>query len=354
MWFFVATPLIPDTIEQVFDPSWLTEVLSIDHPGVEITGVVPGPKIERVSTNARFRIEGTIPEDLNPNLCVKGYYAPDAGGSKGAGIAEALFYRDVVGRTGVRTLTPVFVGVADDFSNAVILTEDVAEAGAAFLDALSPYSVDQTVESLGQLAQLHASTWDDPTLLATPWLQPHLTSVMQDRGIPEISGNFFGPIGALVPRTVAKPELLMETLAKVPEIAAKLGPNAVITGDAHVGNVFIDGSGQISLVDWQVCQLGNWFLDVGYHVGCTLPVEERRANYDHLVSSYLEQLAAKGHDIGLDQDKLRLALCCGLLYGFYLWAITLKVAPSITTAMLERLGTCVDDLDAFGVINAAA
>jgi hypothetical protein len=345
---------IPETFEHVFDPAWLNEVLGDRYPGVAVTNVIPGPKVERVSTNARFTIEGTIPEGLNPNLCVKGYYAPDAAPSRSAGIAEALFYRDVVGTTGVRTLTPVWVDVAEDFSNAVLITEDVAAAGAVFLDSLSPYSVEQTVESLGQFAELHASTWDDPALLATPWLAPRLTMVMQTRGLKEIRGNFEGPIGALIPESVRTPELLIEALTAVPSVIEGLGPLSVITGDAHVGNVFIDGEGKINLVDWQVCQLGNWFLDIGYHLGCTLPVNERREHYDRLVASYLEQLSAKGREVTLSGDQVRLGLACGLVYGFFLWAITLKVDPPITTAMLERLGNAVADLDAFGVILSAA
>jgi hypothetical protein len=37
-----------------------------------------------------------------------------------------------------------------------------------------------------------------------------------------------------------------------------------------------------------------------------------------------------------------------MLYGFYLWAITLKVAPPVTTEMLRRLGSAVADHDAYG------
>jgi Phosphotransferase enzyme family len=350
----MASLRIPSSLEEALDPAWLTEALSGSHPGVEVTNVVPGPKVERVSTNARFTIEGTIPEGLSPHLCVKGYYAPDARASASAGIAEALFYRDIVARTGVRTLTPVVAAVAEDFSDAVLITEDVAHAGATFLDSLSDYSPSQVDESLGQFAQLHASTWDDPDLEATAWLAPRLTSVMRVRGLPEIRGNFDGPIGAGVPKEAAKPEVLMEALAAVPALAAELGPRSVITGDAHVGNVFIDAEGRVNLVDWQVCQLGNWFLDVGYHLGCTLGVEERREHHDRLVDSYLEQLAARGREVELSSDQLRLGLACGLVYGFFLWAITLKVAPPITTAMLERLGTAVADYDALELVLSAA
>ena len=39
----------------------------------------------------------------------------------------------------------------------------------------------------------------------------------------------------------------------------------------------------------------------------------------------------------------------GMVHGFYLWGITLVVDAHITTAMLERLGTAVDDHDAFDI-----
>jgi hypothetical protein len=42
----------------------------------------------------------------------------------------------------------------------------------------------------------------------------------------------------------------------------------------------------------------------------------------------------------------------GLVYGFFLWAITLKVAPPITTAMLERLGCAVADHEAYDSVAA--
>jgi hypothetical protein len=39
-----------------------------------------------------------------------------------------------------------------------------------------------------------------------------------------------------------------------------------------------------------------------------------------------------------------------MVYGFFLWGITLKVHPTVTTAMLERLGAAVADHDAYGCV----
>ena len=42
----------------------------------------------------------------------------------------------------------------------------------------------------------------------------------------------------------------------------------------------------------------------------------------------------------------------GFIPGFYLWGITLKVDRRITTALLERLGTAVDDHHAFDGVGS--
>ena len=83
-------------------------------------------------------------------------------------------------------------------------------------------------------------------------------------------------------------------------------------------------------------------LDIGYHISCTLSPVERRKNETELLAHYLHRLRAEGGDPP-SWDDARRNLGAGMVYGFFLWAITLKVAPPITTAMLERLGSAVSD-----------
>ena len=47
---------VPDTLDEVLDPAWLSAALGLSFPGIEVTDVHPGPVVSRVSTNARFRI----------------------------------------------------------------------------------------------------------------------------------------------------------------------------------------------------------------------------------------------------------------------------------------------------------
>ena len=343
--------MIPETLDEVLSPPWLSEALSTRFPGIEVSGATLGPVISRVSTNARFQIECEqgLPEGLSPLLCAKGYFSEDGAQSRLAGIPEALFYRDLAANSGVRTLPSVCAEIDELASNAILLTEDVAAKGALFLDSLAPYSAAQAIESLEQFATLHGRSWNAPSLAETSWLQPRLAHVLRARGIKEIRGNFDGPIGSKVPLEARDGEKLVRALEALPSIAESNGSWCLLHGDAHVGNIFLDAEGRPSLVDWQLVQRGPWYIDVGYHLGCSLPAEERRLREAELLEGYLDALVAHGVERPSDEE-IRLGICCGLVYGFFLWAITLKVEPSITTAMLERLGAAVADHDALNEV----
>jgi hypothetical protein len=188
--------MVPNTLEEAMDPSWLSAALGQQFPGVTVASVVPGPIVSRVSTNARFRIEcdGPLPPGLPADLCIKGYFtdqSDSAAASRSAGVPEALFYRHLARGTGVRTLECFYADVDPATNHGVIITGDVAAAGATFLDALSAYSADQAAQSIEQYAVLHGRTWG-ASCSDKPWLAPRLEMTMKVRGLREIRGNFDG------------------------------------------------------------------------------------------------------------------------------------------------------------------
>ena len=178
-----TTVEIPESIDDLLSPGWLTAALSARFPGVQVERVTRGPVVERVSTNARFKIEGDLPDGLPPALCAKGYFGPVGRGSRNAGVPEACFYRDLAHATGVRTLNSVWADVDLSTEHGVVITEDAVEAGAVFCDALDPCTVDRTAETLEQFALLHAYAWEDAGLAESSWLTPRLAWILQVRGI---------------------------------------------------------------------------------------------------------------------------------------------------------------------------
>jgi hypothetical protein len=334
---------IPETLDEATSAEWLSEAL-----GALVTEVTTGEVDNRVSTNQPVHVE--LADGTARDLWVKGYFSELGRQYRTAGVPEAAFYRDVVDRTGVRTLRAVAAAVDFETQDNVVVTEDELGAGARFLHALDPYTPDQAAETLGQLATLHARTWLDPELEALPWLANRCALYTLTRGVAEIDVNFDGPIGAGVPESVRDSKRLFESYRRLGELVTSASPWSVIHGDVHIGNVYLDRDGMPSFCDWQLVQRGPWYLDVGYHLASVLTVNDRRRHEDDLLRHYLERLAAGGVTAPpFDEARDRIRL--GMVHGFYLWGITLKVDPRKTTVLLERLGTAVDDHDAYDAIT---
>jgi hypothetical protein len=341
----VTTAPVPDSLEQALSPRWLTAALQPRFPGIEIAAVVPGPVVDRISTNARFVIEcsGGIPDGLSPALCVKGYFNEIGRTARYVGAPEAGFYRDLAAVTGVRTLRSVYADIDPATRHGVVITEDVVAQGGTFLDGNSPYTPDQTAQTLAEFARLHAATWADPRYADTEWLAPRLGRVLDVWGLSNtieiVSRNFDGPNGTGIPDEVRDPHRLVDAYR---DLATPSGPWCVIHGDAHVGNLYLDAAGAASLVDWQLVQRGRWYFDVGYHIASTLTVPERRRTERDLLRHYLDALASHGVTPP-PWNEAWPAIAGGMLHGFFLWSITTKVQPAVIATLLHRLGTAVAD-----------
>lgn len=343
------TATVPDTLEQALDPGWLTAALGQRFPGVEVTTATPTGETSRITSNVRFHIDGTIPDGLSADLCVKGYFNEAGLQARMAGLPEALFYRDVADKTGMRTLRCVYAGIDLQATNAVILTEDVVAQGGRFLDGTSAYTVEQTAQSLTELAQLHGSTWG-----AVPddaWIASRLGMTLESRGAPLIAESFAKPHSADVPVSVRDADRLVTAYRAVADRALHAQPACVIHGDTHVGNVFIAGDGGPSWLDWQVVQKGPWYVDVGYHLASALTVGDRRAHEDDLLRHYLGELGARGGEPPAFDDARRL-IRNGEVHGFYFWAITIYVAPPVIASLLHRLGTAIEDHGSYAAVAA--
>ena len=346
----MSVVIIPATLDELLSPEWLNDALAIRYPGVQITSVTPGPIVERVSTNARFTIEGELPPGLSSTLCAKGYFSDAGRVSAQASVPEVSFYRDLADRSGVRTLHSVWADVDPETQHGVVITEDVVAAGGAFLDTLTPCTVDQVAELLGQFALLHAHAWEHEEVMEAQWLAPRLAWILHVRGLKEISGNFEGPNGARVPDDTRDAHALIDGYARLSSRTP--GPGwAVAHGDAHMGNTFLDGAGRLGLLDWQVTQYAPWGIDVGYHIASALEPDVRADNERDLLQHYLDALAAAGVANAPSVDEAWDSYRCGVVHGFFLWGITQFVTDDIIEVLLYRLGTAVSELESYRVLQ---
>jgi len=344
---------VPDTLEEALSPRWLSAALRPHLGDIDVVDVIPGPVVSRITTNARFRIvcSRPLPPTFSADLCVKGYFNDLGRAARVAGPPEALFYRDLAGEVGLRTLRAVYADVDRDSGHGVIVTRDVIVDGTSFLSAASEFSVDQAATSLGELARLHAATWNRTDLAEQPWLASRFDRIARPSNDEQIRRQFAGPNAANMPAAARDADRLLAAYRIVEQLASTADPWCVIHGDPHPGNLIIDRAGCPGFIDWQLVQCGPWFIDVGYHLAAALTTEQRRTAGHSLVLHYLDELSGHGIIPPGERDAWQ-AIRAGMVHGLFLWAITRYVDPPTIAIMLERLGTAVVDHDAFALTPA--
>lgn len=333
--------------EVVRSPEWLTAVLGESWPGAVVTGTTVTQRLQTVATKVRFQVGYAQAVDGAPAaLCAKGYFNPAVRG-RGTRV-EADFYRQWASTLPVRTPPCVHAAVDEETNHALVLMEDLVEAGATFLDPLVGYNAEQATGTLDQLASLHAATWEDKGEL-TAAFPPRLASLARVLTPEQLQTQLDDGRVPAVPDDVRRADRLLAAMGRLAGISDQ--PRCLVHGDLHTGNVYELADGSPGLIDWQVAQHGVWALDVGYHLAAVLDPDERARSERDLLDHYLDRLAAHGVTPPA-RDDAWWAYRAHLPYGFYLWAITRAVDRPIIEHLTGRLGLAVahhGSLDLLGV-----
>ena len=217
------------------------------------------------------------------------------GGLARLGEVEVGFYREV--RPSLDLEAPDLIGASFDRRTGrfVIVLEDLSAKQAAFCDTLTRLTTDQTAQVLSQLARLHGAT--SQRMPTAPWLGTN-------------SGDAFLPLIATgLPRLAGKVAERLPELAATPDgdrllrsyrrWAADLdtGPQCVLHGDPHPGNVYLlpsDPGRGAGLLDWQAVRRGHPLRDVTYHLVLGMTVSDRRTHERDLLAHYVAELATYG------------------------------------------------------------
>ena len=291
---------------------------------------------------ARFELDGARTVFVKTSATAAGTRL--FGGLARLGEVEVGFYRDL--RPVVDLEAPLLVGADFDRVSGrfVIVLEDLTARGATFVDTLSPLTVEQAAASLTTLARLHAGTHD---LRAWPrWLRTNSADAL----LPIVTASL-GPLGRRVERR--DPSLVAggggRLLATYGEWAALLdqGPQCVLHGDPHPGNVYLLED-RVGLLDWQAVRRGNPVRDVAYHLTLGLTTVARRASERDLLGHYLTELAAYGGP-RMDADDAWLAYRRMVGYAYVAATFTFGLGglqgDEIADEGLRRAVAAVDDLE---------
>lgn len=189
-----------------------------------------------------------------------------------------------------------WAGVDDGMFGAVLM-EDLSRASVRFCDARTPLRRDEVAAVPDNVALLHAGRWNSPWLETAAWLEHFASPESKGRAYfsmlgPGVIQDFVDTRRRSLPAELADAQRCTDLFWGLVEKSGD-GPQTLLHGDLHVGNVYFDG-GRAALRDWQVVGRGSPAFDVAYLIGSAMTIDDRRTSERELLRHYLDALAAAG------------------------------------------------------------
>jgi Phosphotransferase enzyme family len=330
---------IPTDRDTILDPAWLAQALNLVGDGDRVIAVEPVDSSKTVAEKIRFAV--TIESSdgarrIHP-LCAKGHFEGDINSLH----TEAAFYRHLRPTLDVRAPRSYYTGLDLEARRGLILMDDIVALGGTIGSAHEPYTPETCRDTLSQLAVLHASTWGDVSL-DVDWLAPRIalmTEFFPTQQLEQLLDDGRGPDLSPPLRDADKLQRAMLRTAEKPL-------TCVIHGDTHSGNSYRDAEGRSCWFDWQVTQRGHWSVDVAYHLGTVLTVEDRRTHEADLLRHYLAALDR----LGVPAPEFEEAwdeYASGFAWGYFLWVITRISSRAVVLLHVPRLGAALSDHDTY-------
>ncbi|KXX74382.1 hypothetical protein MMYC01_208548 [Madurella mycetomatis] len=176
-------------------------------------------------------------------------------------------------------------------TQGIAIMEDLAQSGCTFPPEVTSYPFEKVMNSVEQLARLHAQYWGqsqedhpwiwntcDPSLkfMCTPW-----DEIVRLPGRPQL------------------PDYLMDGKRcneALDRYFAERNPRfrTLLHGDTHVGNIYFTADGHVGFLDWSAFHFGSCFHDIVYHMTTMLSIDDRRAHEMEILDHYLDTLHRLG------------------------------------------------------------
>jgi ecdysteroid kinase len=289
---------IPRTIDDV-TPEWLSDAL-----GRSVTRVTKEPIGVGVGLVGQlFRLEmdgGDAPSTVIAKLA-----APTDDGRFVATVLnmygrEVGFYTELSPRTSIAHPACYFAAHDPATQDTVLLLEDVSVRGRGG-DQVKGISLADARPAIRTLARLHACFWDDPSLLAAPFLlrladdpYPAAVAMAYEIAWPRVQELFGDMIDERV-RAFGD-----GYAAQIPAMFDKLceGPLVLSHADWRLDNLFFTDDDDVIAVDWQLIDRSVGPRDLSYHVTQSLEIDDP-AGYRQAFDTYVSDL----DDLGIEVDK---------------------------------------------------
>ena len=359
---------VPRAFDQV-TPEWLTRVLALTVPGVEVLTARVDPTMGHKPNKARVHLthnKAGQEAGLTPTLVVKGTFNGTV--SRGSiidfsNMAELVSYRDIVPKIEINAPRLIYQNwEAHPSESVVLLFEDMAYRNPTYFpNGFATLSYGQAARILEASARFHAQTWNSPAFEQGGEWGPGTPVGENGR---RIRSDYFdilpasdhwresvtSPRGAAIPRLLRDADRMAAAWRRLVDMLETHG-KVIVHGDEHLGNFFVEPDGRPGFYD-MLSRAEPWPLGMARFLVPTLDTLDRRAWEASLVAGYLRDLARFGAPAPSFEEAW-LAYRASTICPLMIWLNNSSTwQPEATnTANAARAAVAVLDHDAFGLLG---
>jgi hypothetical protein len=273
---------------------------------------------------------------------------------------EVEIYRQLRPRLGMRPPEYFFGAYRAEDDSFVVVIEDLG--GLRSHDQLIGCPIEDASLVVEAMAIHHARWWGDTTLLGLGYVQsaaespwPEFNDQAMRQSWPIVLERF----GSLIPERI---RALGERWSEIGPVIMRDTVNHPFTlchGDVRLDNVFFHETGDpVSVIDWQIANVGQGAGDLAYFMSQSLAVDVRHRYQQELLDLYHRTLFAHGiTDYGRDElwTDYRRAVLFDFTYPATAGAVELvhDRAWALAKSMLERSIAAIIDTDANDITPSA-
>lgn len=286
---------VPACAEEI-DAAWLSEALADRHPGVRVESVEIADRAEVTNSHAWLRVRyaegGVGPESLFCKLLPIDPARRGAIAQTQMGLREAKFYDALAPKLALRVPRAHVVRYEEDAGGAfILLLEDLNESGCSVSTGPESPTPAAAAKALEDLAAMHVR-FEDPAVrrkeagwVPEPDPPSSYGSIRLQEGLDHHRDRLSDAFAEMAALYIEKRDALHGLW--------KAGPQTVIHGDTHIGNLF-DDHGVTGFLDWGLVVVSTPLRDLSYFLNMCLSVEDRRAHDRDLIRHYLGVRRALG------------------------------------------------------------
>ncbi|MBU6268479.1 MAG: hypothetical protein KGN34_13120 [Sphingomonadales bacterium] len=295
---------------------WLEAALRQRAPGVVLHGFEIVDVNHGTCTKVRLRLDlagAAIPE----LVILKGGFEPHSRAMPYMHQEEVHGYADVAPHSPLRMPACHFAAFDPASGQGIVIMDDLVARGVEFCHAQRPQSPETVARRLRMLARHHAishapdaASGDFAAGGRFAWATGYMAGFTHFATLltPDVWRSYCDSArGAALSNRFHSLDWMKHAILRMQQLDATL-PQALLHGDTHLGNLYIDIDGEPGFFD-TIPHRGNPMLEVTYHLTCALDPADRRAHDRDLVAAYRDECIASGVAAPSLDEMMRLFAC---------------------------------------------